>query len=158
MTKQDIGTYVALAIGGLGPVLVRCRALMAKGLDALRVSFVAMVSSKAVWLASVAIGAAAYVGGFWLGHRAGGADVPDLAAQVSALKADAARLGRERAEAVAEADRARTEALYLARKLEDRRGAVAAPGAPVPRRPLAKVVKAAPPAAAPAPQPFRPFD
>lgn len=154
MSKLDIGTLVAMVVGSVGPVLVWARAWLARGLDALRGSFVAMVSSPAVWLASICVGFIAYFGGFWLGHRAGSADVPALTAKVSALQQDAIRIRAERDTARAEAETAR------APREAPASAAPAAPGAsvaastprPVVRRP-AKLTAPSEPA-----KPFRPFD
>lgn len=155
MTKNELGAYVFAAIGGVGPVLVWFKDAIAKVLGVLRVSFVAMWQSRAaVWAAVLAIAGACYWGGFWLGHRAGGADVPDLTAQVSALKADAAKAKAEAARLKARI--AELEAPKSETPTASTQPAQIPPVAAVSRRPLSRLPKPQPAASAPV-KPFKPF-
>jgi len=154
VSKYDIGTYVAAAVVGISSVLAWFQELIGRVLGALRVSFVALVSSRAVWFASIVVGLGAYCGGFWHGHERGSSEVPELRVKVGDLESALSKVVRE---AAADIKKARDEAAELKKRLEASEAPAGSPVAAVSRRPVAKSPKPAAPAAEP-PRPFRPFD
>jgi hypothetical protein len=68
--------------GAISPWLHWAWSGFVAGLDNIRKSFVALVSSKAAWLAVLVV----FVGGFWIGHIEGGAGKRDLRAKIAHME------------------------------------------------------------------------
>jgi hypothetical protein len=93
-------------LSALKPALSRVWGWIVSGLERARVSFVALVSSRQVWVATTIVGLVAWSAGYAMGGRAGRSSMPALgliqaAPTVSALALD---------EAAARASRAAVEA------------------------------------------------
>lgn len=84
------------AVASIAPWLGRAKAWSVKALDRMRRSFVAVVSSPAVWLACIAIG----VGGFVVGFGAGAQGKRELRAEIADARRGQAA-ANERADLVA---------------------------------------------------------
>lgn len=82
MSKMDWGTIIWATVAGIGGVLAWAAHWAKAGLERMRASFVALVSSPAVWLAVGVM----FVAGFWLGHIEGSAGKSGLRSQVAGLR------------------------------------------------------------------------
>ena len=89
MNKADLG-MIWSAVAGLFTVLLAAAAYakdwLIAGLGKVKDSFIALVSSPAVWLA---VGVT-FLGGFWIGHIQGALGKRALRSEVSALELKAA--------------------------------------------------------------------
>jgi hypothetical protein len=107
---QAIWTAIAGVVSALVPYLARPKELLVAGIDRVRRSFVALVGSPAVWVASLAIGLGCYWGGYMMaanGKRALRTEVSTLEQTVERVRA---------AEALARRDEAKLRADLAAEK------------------------------------------
>lgn len=163
MTKFDLGTITSFAAGLL--TVLAAAAAYAKdwllvGLGKIKTSFVALVSSPAVWLA---VGVT-FLGGFWAGHIQGAHGKRALRSEVVTLRVAAENAELEAASAEGRAKASSTEGKKWKDKAEAleaevsalraRVGGKSSPVAAVSRRPVPKVPVAQPAVS----KPFWPFN
>lgn len=135
MNKADIGAALAAALSVLASVAVMAREYAGKALEYMRVSFVALISSKAVW-AAVMVTA---LGGFWAGHIVGATGKRALRAEVARLDARAKVSAAAATTATNRAGKAEARAAELAGTVEAMQAEIAAMKA---RKPAASAVVA----------------
>jgi hypothetical protein len=145
MNKSDVGLIGTIATSVfvvMASIMAFAKDWLGKVFTRIKGSFVAVVSSPAVWLA---VGLT-FVGGFWLGHIKGAVGKRALRSEVATLKGDvqgasaAVAVAQRRAkdaESAASAWKTKAEAAEAeAVRLKSRATAKLVPGAAVSRRPV----------------------
>lgn len=156
MNKADVGAALAAALSVLASVAVLAREYASKALEYMRVSFVALISSRAVWAAVLLTS----LGGFWAGHIVGATGKRALRAEVARLDTRAKISAAAATTATARATKAEARVADLAGTVEAMQAEIAAlkarktpasaPVAPAVKRPVAKTLPNKPAAGDPA--------
>ncbi len=143
MRVDDIKLSAAMVADGWKPVVRRAWSAVVSGLDRVRRSFVALVSSPAVWLAVIVVG----LGCYWGGHIIGSRGKSDMRAAVASAER-ARNAANERSEVLALANRQATiDITRLKSEVAALKAAPApasAPRAAIYRRPVPKVAQVKP--------------
>lgn len=150
MKNIDLGALFAGALAVLTSLAVLARDYLARAARQIGVSFVALVSSPAVWVACLAIGLAS----FWSGHMLGSSGKSDLRHELSRARSESTANGKKAIDAGAAVLDLENQVAKLKSENETLRTAKAVPPAgealaAIPRRSVAvrPSVKAPAPAA-----------